>query len=142
MECFFVSFPLRTQWTQDTWPCRKCPVMPVRAASMAALLRRRAGWYLVVASRDMLRRKRRTRPYFRSGRRGGKNRDQNHREHFRNSEHFGLRPCDFDAEFFREPLADLLRQLVMDATRTLFGGIEHGYGGGCSDRDAQPDQRR
>src|ERR1700686_405640 len=54
---------------------------------------------------------------------------------------FRLCPSNFDAQFFREPLADLLRQAVVDAPRTLFGRIENGHRSRGRHRYSQPDQR-
>ena len=54
----------------------------------------------------------------------------------------GLHPGDFDAQFFRQPLPDFFRQLVMYPARALLGCVEHSHGGRCRDRHAEPDQSR
>src|ERR1700686_2530699 len=54
---------------------------------------------------------------------------------------FRLCPSNFDAQFFRKALANLLRQAVMDAPCALFGRIENGHRRRGCHRYSQPDQR-
>src|SRR4029077_6845378 len=49
---------------------------------------------------------------------------------------------NFNAEFFGEPLADFLRQAVMDASRTLFGGVKNRDWRRGAHAHAKPDQGR
>src|SRR5579864_3551159 len=53
-----------------------------------------------------------------------------------------LCPSDFDAKFFRKPLADFFRQPIMHSPRSFLCGVEHGYWRWRCHRHPQPDQCR
>lgn len=55
---------------------------------------------------------------------------------------WGLRPGNFDPQFFREPLANFLWQSVVNPARSFARGIQHSYRSGGGYRYAEPDQHR
>jgi hypothetical protein len=51
-----------------------------------------------------------------------------------------LRAGNFQAEFFRQALADFCGQAVVDAARSQFGSVDYRHGRGGGYRYSQPDQ--